>query len=197
MRAPRPAVILVTALGLAACSGSATTPAAGPAAPAAGPTAIAAACNTPEHRQLDFWVGDWDLIVRARVKPESDEWQEAKGSQRITSILGGCAIEEQFSGAGPGPVWHGRSFSMWQPALGRWRQTWVDDQGMYMLFDGGLEAGVMTLNGTPREQDGHEIRMRMVFHDITADALIWEWQRSVDGGEWAAQLVVDYRRRRV
>jgi hypothetical protein len=84
---------------------------------------------------------------------------------------------------------------MWQPATGQWRQTWVDDSGSYLAFTGGLDGGVMTLVGEPREQRGKRVVMRMVFLDVTATALRWEWQRQLDGGPWEPQMIITYRRR--
>src|SRR5215470_3060682 len=118
-------------------------------APAAG-AAPSASCGAPEHRQLDFWVGDWDLVVRARSAPGKDDWGEAKGTQHIEAILGGCAISETFAADGPQEPWAGRSYSSYQPAQKAWRQTWVDDGGGYLAFTGGVEGGTMALYGEPR-----------------------------------------------
>jgi hypothetical protein len=41
------------------------------------PETTALACAEPERRQLDFWVGDWDLVIRQRADPKTDEWKEA------------------------------------------------------------------------------------------------------------------------
>ena len=117
------------------------------------------------------------------------------GLLQIEAILGGCAISENFTADGPGVPWAGKSYSVWQPALAKWRQTWVDDQGGYLAFTGGVEDGVMALYGEPRQKDGKEIRMRMVFLDVTPTSMRWEWQRTVDGGAtWEPQMVIDYAR---
>ena len=60
---------------------------------------------------------------------------------------------------------------------------------------GGIENGVMTLYGEPREREGKMIQMRMVFLDVTPTSLRWEWQRSDD--EWKTSTVmmkIDYAR---
>jgi hypothetical protein len=164
------------------------------ATPAASPSPPSKACAAPESRQLDFWVGDWDVTVHARNSPTSDTWGTAPGHQHVEAILGGCAIAETFAATGPGPAWAGRSYAMYQG--GKWKQTWVDDQGGYLLFTGGPEAGAsMVLYGEPREQNGKTIQMRMVFHDVTATSLEWEWQRTDDA--WATNVVmmkIDYKR---
>jgi hypothetical protein len=187
MRAPGLMVVV------AGCSAGASAPGAvAPRPPVA--AEIAAACQAAEHRQLDFWIGAWDVTVRAAAAPGAP-WAEARGTQHIEAILGGCAIAEAFDALGPGVPWSGRSYSMWQPASGQWRQTWVDDQGSYIALTGGLEQGVMTLVGEPREVEGKPELKRMVFLDVTPTSMRWEWQRSVDGGPWEARMIIDYRRR--
>jgi len=181
----RRALVLFLLTGLAAT----------PAAAAPTPAAEARPCAAPQHRQLDFWIGDWDLVIRVRRGPEADTWLQARGTQHIEPILGGCAISETFSADGPGDPWAGRSYSMWVPALGKWRQTWVDDQGEYLAFTGGVEHGVMTLVGEPRHKNGRTLRMRMVFLDVKPDSLRWEWQRDTGHSRWRPMMVIEYRRR--
>jgi hypothetical protein len=187
---------------LAACAAPAAAPAtpatpAAAAAPAVAAAAPAKACAAPEFRQLDFWIGDWDLTVRARNSPTSDQWGEAKGHQHVESILSGCAIAEHFSADGPGTPWSGASYSSWQPQVSAWRQTWVDDSGGYLALRGTFESGAMTLYGEPREVGGKKVQMRMVYRNITPSSLRWEWQRSeLDWATMAPMITIDYRRSR-
>lgn len=197
----RIAVAVAAALaGCAAPVAPAVTPvtpaaAAAPAAPAA--AAPSKACTAPGFHQFDFWIGDWDLTVRARSSPTSDQWGEARGHQHVESILSGCAIAEHFSAEGPGAPWSGASYSSWQPQISAWRQTWVDDSGGFLVFRGGLEHGEMALYGEPREAGGVKFQMRMVFRNITPSSLRWEWQRSEDGWATSAPMItIDYRRAR-
>jgi hypothetical protein len=153
-------------------------------------------CSAPEHRQLDFWIGDWDLVVRARAAPDQDQWSEAKGTQHVEAILGGCAIAESFAAEGPQAPWAGRSYSTYVPAAKRWRQTWVDDSGSYLAFTGGVEDGAMALYGEPRTgPDGKTVQMRMIWLDVKRDSLRWEWQRQIAPKGWLPMMVIEYRRR--
>jgi hypothetical protein len=186
--------LVVGAACASACAGAG--PSAAPVAtrpPPAGPS-----CTEAERRQLDFWVGRWDVVLHHRRAPDSEVWDDARGTQHIEAVLGGCAIAESFAADGPGTPWAGRSLSSWQPALGKWRQAWVDDQGGYLAFEGGLEDGAMTLYGEPRTlPDGTVVRMRMRWLDVRTDSLRWEWQRTVDAGAtWRPMLKIDYQRRR-
>ena len=105
---------------LAACATQTVAPPATPTntapppSPPAGPPApgtIAKACAGPEFRQLDFWIGDWNVKIHARASPSSDQWADAVGTQHVRSILSGCAIEENFAAEGPPTPWAGRSFA--------------------------------------------------------------------------------------
>ena len=71
----------------------------------------------------------------------------------------------------------------------------MDNNGAHMDFTGGWDGHRMTL-GRTIDRDGMELRQRMVFRDITADALTWDWEASTDGGEtWETKWRIDYERR--
>lgn len=101
---------------------------------AAAPVPPAAPCAGAEWKQLDFWVGEWKLTW-----PATGQNPAGTGTNRITKILGGCVVQENFRGGGPQPL-VGMSVSTYSPQSKRWRQTWVDDQGSYLDFTGGPET---------------------------------------------------------
>jgi hypothetical protein len=182
---------------LPSCAASPAAPAlssASASAPSVPPPS--AACREPERRALDFWIGDWDVLVRSRPKPDSDAWQEARGTNTVRSVLGGCAVEESFHAEGPGAPWAGRSFSVFVPQAKAWRQTWVDDSGGYLAFKGGLEGDAFVLYGEPRESGGNTVRMRMAFREITAESFVWSWERGTEPATtWSPVMVIRYTRR--
>jgi hypothetical protein len=180
--------LALTAVGTAA----AQTPPAKPVAPAPAPQPKP--CMGPEFHQLDFWLGDWDLTHRSRVARDKDEWQDGKATNSVRSILDGCAVEEHFADASQG--YRGQSDSVYNPALHRWQQTWVDNQGEYLDFTGSFENGRMTLS-TPGKIGDKDGVKRMVFHDIKADSFDWDWENSIDGGKtWVAMWKIHYARRK-
>ncbi len=166
---------------------------------AAASSAAPAACTEAERRELDFWLGDWDLVVRTRKSASSETWDEARGVSAIRSVLGGCAVEENFHADGPGAPWAGRSFSTYAAAEKTWRQTWVDDSGSYLAFTGGRDAGGFALYGEPRparEAGGKPRRMRMVFREITRDSLDWSWEGGTEPAtDWRSVMTIRYTRR--
>ena len=144
-------------------------------------------CDSAESRQLDFWVGDWELSYR------NAQGELAKSRNRITKTLDGCAILEEFTGA-PGLPLDGRSYSVYDRNAGVWKQTWVDNQGGYLDFTGGVVDGNRVF-AREFQRQGRTTRQRMVFRDVKPDAFKWLWQSSTDGGAtWSTAWEIDYRR---
>ena len=140
--------------------------------------------NHPPERQLDFWLGDWDVT-----------WGDGqRGGNHVVRILDGRAIQESFDG-NPSVPFRGMSLSVYVEKLGRWRQTWVDSDGDYWAFEGGAEGEKMIL-ATDDIATGQPIVLRMIFHNIQQDGLDWRWEKPVDGGRvWEVRWEIHYRRR--
>ena len=140
-----------------------------------------------EARQFDFWLGEWDLT-----------WEGGDGTNSISRILDGQVIQERFAARQDDPnvpALQGLSISVYIPALGKWRQTWVDNNGSYMDFIGGFVGGEMALSMV-RTLNGKTNTYCMVFYNITEDSLDWDWKRSEDGGQsWQLQWRIHYQRR--
>lgn len=144
-------------------------------------------CDSPESRQLDFWVGEWELSYRS-----GDE--VASSRNRITKVLDGCAILEEFNGP-PGTPLVGRSYSVFDRATRQWKQTWVDNTASYLDFTGGLLPDGRMHFAREAGPAGKRFRQRMVWDQVKADSLKWLWQRSDDeGATWKTTWEIDYRR---
>lgn len=146
-------------------------------------------CDAPEYRQMDFWTGEWDL-----------SWQAADGTTRTgTNVIsktpfGNCVITEDFDGA-PGNTLKGRSVSTYSRPHGKWRQTWVDNQGSYFSLHGGLQEDGRFILEMDRLNDRGPYS-RMVFEEIKPDSLTWRWQGKTEAeSDWADRWVINYRRR--
>jgi hypothetical protein len=144
-------------------------------------------CDSPESKALDFWLGEWELTY------QGDDGKPAKSRNRITKVLDGCAVLEEFTGA-PGTKLDGRSYSQFDRTTRQWKQTWVDNTAAYLDFVGGTVDGQMYF-AREVERQGKRIKQRMIFQDVQRDSLTWRWQRSDDGGTtWVTQWEIGYRR---
>jgi len=172
---------VLVSVGSASGQPSVVAPAATPAAPSAQAADL-----------FDFWVGDWDL-----------HWTNADGSSgrgrnRIDKILDGAVIEERFAEVGDvdGAVLKGRSLTVFNKATGTWRQAWADNQGGFFALTGQVEGDRRILMTDVVRSADKASAQRMVFHTISANALTWDWEGSVDGGStWKRLWRIEYRRR--
>jgi Protein of unknown function (DUF1579) len=148
-------------------------------------------CSAPEYRQLDFWVGDWDLTW-----PGQNGQPAQRGRNRIERELGDCVVHEHFSDQAE-PPFQGTSVSTFTPKLGKWQQTWVDNQGSYLDLTGEFKDGQMVLGREAVGKDDKKIQQRMVFKNIKQDSFDWTWERSEDGGAtWKVIWPIHYERRK-
>jgi hypothetical protein len=86
----------------------------------------------------------------------------------------------------------GKSFSVYNPAEKIWQQTWVDDQGGYLVFTGGMESNKMILS-RKISRDDKELIQRMVFYNISKDDFYWNWESSEDSGvTWKLNWKIHY-----
>ncbi len=92
------------------------------------------ACTAPEHRQFDFWVGEWTVTPTGK--------SNTVASSLIENLYGGCAIRENWM-----PLKGTAGGSLNNFVDGRWRQTWIDAANSRVDFVGGLVGGKMVLLG--------------------------------------------------
>ena len=103
------------------------------------------------HRAFDFWIGDWDVFQNDALA----------GRNRITSILGGCLIFEEWQSAS-GSL--GKSFNYYDPSKDHWRQIWVADSGSIIEFtgkarDGGIFYTAETSESRDRRRNAPPLRI--------------------------------------
>jgi hypothetical protein len=127
-------------------------------------------CAAAEHRQFDFWVGDWDVAT-----PDG----RPAGRNTITVRQAGCVVHEQWTGAGGGT---GESFNIYDRRSRRWHQTWVSSTGALLLLDGGLVDSAMVLENEMPLPDGARLRNRITYARLSGGRVRQTWTQSRDGG---------------
>lgn len=140
-------------------------------------------CHSPEHRQFDFWLGEWDV-----ARPDGTP----AGTNQITSILGGCALHESWRSArGPN---EGESFTIF--ANGGWHQTWVDNGGSLLRLDGGLKGGRIVLSQEAARPDGSRRIDEVSWEKLPTGQVKQHWRTSTDSGRtWADAFVGIYTKK--
>jgi hypothetical protein len=141
-------------------------------------------CDAAVRRQFDFWVGDWSVTVGG--KPA--------GENRIDKILNGCALLENWRGAGG---MSGKSLNFYDPQREQWHQTWVDDRGGSLALDGAFKDGRMVLTGSTKDpKTGKTTINRITWTPLPADQVRQLWETSNDGQSWTVAFDGLYTRRK-
>ena len=70
-------------------------------------------CSSPQFRQFDFWIGEWDVFGKTGQKA---------GDSKISLILDSCIILEEWTSANmqQGLRYAGKSFNTWNAATKEW-----------------------------------------------------------------------------
>jgi hypothetical protein len=134
-------------------------------------------CDTPQHRQFDFWVGEWRV--------ESPDGK-VLGSNSIRVEMNGCVLHERWKGAGGGG---GESFNIWDRTRGVWHQTWVDGIGTLLLLEGGMEGTSMRLEGEGKNARGQLVRQRITWTPLSEEecrgCVRQLWESAAEGKGWS------------
>jgi hypothetical protein len=139
------------------------------------------ACQAAEHRQFDFWLGEWEVFLANGTKA---------GDSRIESIAGGCALLENWTGS---RGFSGKSLNMYDRADQRWHQSWVDSSGARLDLAGVFADRRMVLSSAAPA--GPIQRIAWSVNDDGSVRQLWE-SSSDNGKTWTVQFDGKYVRRR-
>lgn len=139
------------------------------AATAAHP-ATPAPCASQEHRQFDFWIGDWQVR-----KPDGT----VVAINRISSEYGGCVIHERYA---TGRGYSGESLNIYDASRKVWHQTWVDSGGLLLALEGRWDGTRMILEGA---------RQRITWTPAADGSVRQLWEAADEKGAWT--IVFDGR----
>lgn len=140
-------------------------------------------CPGPEHRQFDFWIGDWNVTVQGNQA----------GTNDVTLEENGCILHEHWIGSRGST---GQSFNFYDRSIGKWQQFWVDNQGNYLHLTGSYADNRLVLIGTAPGPDGKPQQQRLTFFRNDDGSVRQLWEASADRGRsW--QVVFDglYRKK--
>jgi hypothetical protein len=156
-----------------------------------------------EASQMDWFVGDWNVKSRMLVSLDPEQWVEDEGTSSVSTIIGGYALMETFSGSLGGSPVEGVSIRTYNSDLGKWEQRWIDNTtpGFFEFtgaWDGEQFVAEDNKNFVPEDQGGRgELNgRRETFYEISDDHFLWKYEGTRDGGEtWREVWTLEYTRR--
>ncbi|GAB3736507.1 hypothetical protein GCM10028862_21160 [Luteimonas pelagia] len=141
-----------------------------------------AACDTPDHRAFDFWIGTWDVHTAEG---------KLAGRNVISKVQGGCALREAYSTA---RGYAGESLNAYDRDRGTWHQTWVDTGGLVLQLEGGMEDGSMVMAGETVDAEGKATRQRITWTPNADGSVRQLWESADVDGEWSVVFDGRYTR---
>jgi hypothetical protein len=128
-------------------------------------------CKSPESRQFDFWVGEWDILKNGTA--------DIAGKSSVQLILGNCVIFENYTNK----AFAGKSFNIYNEGLKKWQQFWVDNTGGVIEFVGEFKNQEMSFTGESFDPKGEKILQRMKFTPMPEGKVRQLLEQSKDNGK--------------
>lgn len=152
---------------------------------ASGQQATPNSCADADHRQFDFWVGDWEVTDSAGTT--------VYGTNRVSREESGCLVHENWAGSRGGT---GQSLNFFDPLKRQWEQVWVGSDGLVLQIVGHLKGASMVLEGEGMGPGGKVVRQRAAWTPQADGRVRQFWEQSADGGAtWTVAFDGWYRRR--
>ncbi len=146
-------------------------------------------CSTPEFRQFDFWVGEWEAFG-----PKGNK----SGDSKITVILDSCVILEEWTGtSNQGFAYKGKSFNAYNVATKQWQQTWTDNTGNTTEFlrGEGSDGKIIYYADRVTDAKGNIFKRRLTFTKLDTNKVRQFGEKSDDDGKtWKTEYDLEYRR---
>lgn len=149
-------------------------------------------CSSPEYRQFDFWLGEWEAFDTSGIK---------RGDSKISLVLDSCTLLEEWTSTTVrnGFRYAGKSYNVYNAADKKWQQYWLDNTGaITKYFKGGFKGGKMIVE-TENEKlnDTSWLIQKMTFYNLGPDKVRQHGQNSNDGGKtWTTSFDFEYRRKK-
>lgn len=165
---------------------------------AQGPQTVSDDFRDPKDREFDFWVGEWDVLLR--IKQDDQTWKDSRYAQaNIYRVLGGKAILELWDEKVEGPGIRGFSLRLYDHEQGHWvlYLNWPGPNRSAMgRLTGEFRHGRGEFFSTRMADDSTEIISRYTFSDISPQSLRWDDAYSRDGGAtWSNSWIMEFSRR--
>lgn len=143
----------------------------------------AGACETSEHRQFDFWLGEWNVHT-----PEG----KLAGVNRISREYDGCVLHERYN---TNKGYSGESLNMYDAGRKLWHQTWVDTSGTLLLLEGGMRGPSMVLEGQTTEAGGQVTKHRISWTPNADGSVRQHWESTDAAGQWSTAFDGSYTKK--
>ncbi|HEU5404405.1 MAG TPA: hypothetical protein VFU86_23860 [Terriglobales bacterium] len=142
------------------------------------------ACSTGASRQLDYWVGNWNV-----TSPGADY----KGVSNVAVSMDKCLYTENWNN-GKGHI--GKNLFAYSPDDKTWYGMFADNEGRVHIFtDGKVDDGAAVFHGPSRSETGATVLNRITIRKVSPVKVERTWEKSTDNGAtWNTVFQGEYTR---
>jgi hypothetical protein len=149
----------------------------------------------PEHKQLDYFVGDWAATTTMWMDPKAPP-EKTEGKSHAESLYGGRYVEMHYQGTYQGQPFTGEGFFGFDNVKGKFFNTWIDSMSTgFWLAWGSYDAASKTYTFHGEMDDpmkaGMKVAVRQLFHVVDPSHYTFEWYETRAGKE-AKTFQIEY-----
>lgn len=150
----------------------------------------------PEHKQLDYFVGDWKATTTMWMDPKAPP-QKSEGKSHAEQVMGGRYVEVRHEGDMNGQKFEGRGVVGYDNIGGRYFSTWMDSMstGFWLAYGTYDKASnSYTFKGSMDDpmKAGTKVSVREVMRVVDPKHYVFEWYETRGGGKEAKTMQVEY-----
>lgn len=149
----------------------------------------------PKHAELAKQVGEWDAECE-QFMPGMPV-QKSKASAKLTMIMNGRFLREEFKGTMMGEPFEGLMLLGYDNNLKRYDSTWIDSMGTGMMVTHSKGDDLGELSGSFYcPMAGKEISARLVTTVVNDDKHVFEMHTPGPDGKEALMMRITYTRKK-
>ncbi len=139
-------------------------------------------CAAAEHRQFDFWIGEWDWFDTRLAGPENGSMY---GVTKVEKMNNGCVLVASYS---PWSLARSTVVTHYDRQVRRWWMVWLGADGGREDYEGEFSNGKLVMTGVPR---AGAALLRMTWFRGSEGSVRHMGEKSSDGGKtWSP--IFDY-----
>ena len=180
-KSPRIQAWLLSALCFVAIAAARAGTAPPPSMAAADPPPCAA---SPESRQLDFWLGDWNVTFPGMA---------STATSTVHLALDKCLLVEHWDG---GKGHSGENMFAYSADDKSWHGMFADNEGRVHVFEGKVTSGSAEFYGPSRGPNGEAVLNKFRVVRLANDKVEQSWEKTTDNGAtWTTNFRGEYLRK--
>jgi hypothetical protein len=149
----------------------------------------------PEHKQLEYFAGDWSTTTTMASDGKSPP-QKSEGKSHSETMFGGRYLRMKFEGDFQGQPFNGEGFLGFDNLKGKFFNTWIDSMSTsFWLAYGTYDAATKTYTFRGEMADyakpGANMTVRQTVHIVDPTHYTFEWYET-HGGKEAKMMTIDY-----